>query len=65
MNAFLLVALREKIARLDLDSRNEMETLPIFNLKNIIAIEFDLQTNCVYWADIINDTIGVSLIFSH
>ena len=27
-------------------------------LKNVIAIEFDLKNRCLYWADIVNDTIG-------
>lgn len=56
--AFLLVAQRDKIARISLDTDNMFETLPIFGLKNVIAIDFDMRNNCVYWADIINDTIG-------
>lgn len=27
-------------------------------MKNVIAIEFDIRNNCLYWADIVNDTIG-------
>lgn len=35
-----------------------MEELPVHNLKNVIAIDFDMKNNCVYWADIVSDTIG-------
>lgn len=57
---FLLVAEREKIARYDLVNDN-WEELPITGLKNVIAIEYDIRTQCVYWADIVNDTIAVSV----
>ena len=60
---FLLVAQRDKIARISLGVDSSFEKLPIFGLKNVIAIEFDMANNCVYWADIINDTIGVSTLF--
>lgn len=32
--------------------------LPIRNLKNVIAIDFDMHNNCVYWADIVSDMIS-------
>ncbi|ERL95566.1 sortilin-related receptor [Dendroctonus ponderosae] len=54
---FLLFALRENISRYNLVS-NTLEPLPIKNLKNVIAVEFDMSTNCVYWADINLDTIN-------
>lgn len=54
---FLLVAQREHITRIDL-VEHKMETLPVHDLKNVIAIEFDMKNNCLYWADIVNDTIG-------
>lgn len=57
MPEFLLVAQREHISRINLvDER--LEKLPVHGLKNVIAIEFDLKNNCLYWADIVNDTIG-------
>jgi hypothetical protein len=58
---FLLVAQQDKIARINLDADGTREQLPIFGLRNVIAIEFDMHNNCVYWADIINDSIGVSI----
>ncbi|KAG7199404.1 hypothetical protein KM043_014034 [Ampulex compressa] len=54
---FLLVAQREHISRIDL-VEGKAEILPVQDLKNVIAIEFDLKNNCLYWADIMNDTIG-------
>uniref|UniRef100_A0A1Y1LMI9 Sortilin-related receptor n=1 Tax=Photinus pyralis TaxID=7054 RepID=A0A1Y1LMI9_PHOPY len=54
---FLLFALRDRIGRYDL-LNHKLEHLPIQNLKNVIAIDFDMKNNCVYWADIVTDTIG-------
>ncbi|XP_052861860.1 sortilin-related receptor-like [Anopheles cruzii] len=60
MNEFLIVAQREKISRIDLrpDGTEERLDLAIEGLKNVIAIEFDLKRNCVFWADIMTDVIG-------
>lgn len=57
---FLLVAQREQITRIDLRHgvSYKMEMLPVHNLKNVIALEFDMNSNCLFWADIVNDTIG-------
>lgn len=54
---FLLFAHRDKISRLDLIT-NQVEDLPIVDLKNVIALDFDMKNNCVYWADIVLDTIN-------
>lgn len=54
---FLLVAQREHISRIDL-VEEKLVKLPVHDLKNVIAIEFDMRNNCLYWADIVNDTIG-------
>nr|CAD7598454.1 unnamed protein product [Timema genevievae] len=55
---FLIVAQRQRIIRVDLEDP-KLEILPISqNLQNVIAIEFDMRNNCVYWADIVNDTIS-------
>lgn len=54
---FLLFAQREVISRYNLVT-GVMEPLPIKNLKNVIAIDFDMENNCVYWADINLDTIN-------
>ncbi|XP_043284191.1 sortilin-related receptor-like isoform X2 [Venturia canescens] len=54
---FLLVAQREHISRIDLGDQT-LARLPVRGLKNVIAIEFDMKNKCLFWADIVNDTIG-------
>lgn len=54
---FLVVARRDKISRINL-ADGVTEEFPITGLKNVIAIDFDLKHNCVFWADIMTDTIG-------
>lgn len=56
-NDFLIVAQREKISRIEIPS-GKKQVLPISGLKNVIAIEFDIKHNCVFWADILTDEIG-------
>lgn len=54
---FLIVAQRERINRIGLHN-NELVEIPVHGLRNVIAIDFDLKNNCLYWADIVTDTIG-------
>ncbi|XP_050528252.1 sortilin-related receptor-like isoform X2 [Daktulosphaira vitifoliae] len=54
---FLLVAQKERIIRLDYGEK-PFEVLPVRKLENVIAVEFDVKNNCVFWADIVTDTIG-------
>ena len=54
---FILFAQRDKIGRFNLLTATKDE-LPVSNLKNVIAIDFDMQNNCVFWADIVEDNIG-------
>lgn len=56
-NEFLVVAQRDKISRINL-ADGVKEIFPVTGLKNVIAIDFDLKNNCVFWADIMTDTIG-------
>lgn len=56
-NDFLIVAQRDKISRIEIPS-GKKEVLPINGLKNVIAIDFDMKHNCVFWADIMTDEIG-------
>ncbi|XP_076622054.1 sortilin-related receptor [Colletes latitarsis] len=57
VSEILLVAQREHISRISL-VEEKLEKLPVHGIKNVIAIEFDMKNNCLYWADIVNDTIG-------
>lgn len=53
---FMLVALGNKIARIDLSENTTI--YPVVNERNIVAIEFDIKNNCIYWADIELDKIS-------
>ncbi|XP_039293247.1 sortilin-related receptor-like [Nilaparvata lugens] len=53
---FLLVAQKTRIVRYDL-SNLRAEPLPLPRMKNVVAIEFDVENDCVYWADISNSSI--------
>lgn len=55
---FILVAQKDRILRLSLNNKS-YEVLPVRKLENVIAVEFDMKNNCVFWADIVTDTIGV------
>lgn len=54
---FLIVAQRDVISRINL-LNGKREALPIQGLRNVIAIDFDLKHNCIFWADIVSDVIG-------
>ncbi|XP_046384175.1 sortilin-related receptor-like isoform X2 [Ischnura elegans] len=54
---FILNAQSKKIVRIGLEDR-KLQFLPVDNLKNAVAVEFDLRNNCVYWADINYHVIG-------
>jgi len=55
---FMLVAQRKRIVKLDLAKPNStMEELPLIGIHNVIAMDFDSETDCVFWADIDKDRI--------
>lgn len=37
------------------------DVLPITGLQNVIAVEYDMENKCVFYADIVSDIISVSL----
>ncbi|XP_078282958.1 sortilin-related receptor isoform X2 [Rhinoraja longicauda] len=51
VNEFILYALRSSIHRYDLATGTD-EALPLQNLRGTVALDFDYENNCVYWADI-------------
>ncbi|XP_041981642.1 sortilin-related receptor-like [Aricia agestis] len=53
---FILVALRDKIARIDLFDNSTI--IPVKGQQNIVAIEYDMKNDCIYWADIELDRIS-------
>ncbi|XP_061637060.1 sortilin-related receptor isoform X1 [Phyllopteryx taeniolatus] len=55
-NEFILYAVRNSIHRYDLATAID-QVLPLVGLKEAVALDFDYDKNCLYWADILLDTI--------
>lgn len=50
---FLLVSTRQEIMRYDLvNPQAGLEPLPIQGLRMVIALDFDMENNSVYWSDV-------------
>lgn len=57
-NEFILYAVRNSIHRYDLATGTD-QALPLAGLREAVALDFDYDRNCLYWADISLDTIQV------
>lgn len=57
-NEFILYAVRNSIHRYDLATGSD-QALPLAGLREAVALDFDYDRNCLYWADISLDTIQV------
>lgn len=57
-NEFILYATRYSIHRYDLAS-GVSEELPLAGLRGAVALDFDYDHNCLYWADVTLDIIQV------
>lgn len=57
-NEFILYAVRSSIHRYDL-ATSVNQPLPLTGLREAVALDFDYERNCLYWADISLDTIQV------
>ncbi|KAM4015463.1 sortilin-related receptor [Anomaloglossus baeobatrachus] len=55
-NEFVLYAMRNAIYRHDLSS-GVSEELPLKGLRGAVALDFDYESNCLYWADVTLDII--------
>ncbi|XP_077313881.1 sortilin-related receptor [Lithobates pipiens] len=55
-NEFILYAMRNAIYRYDLSS-GVSEELPLKGLRGAVALDFDYESNCLYWADVTLDVI--------
>ncbi|CAB1348795.1 unnamed protein product, partial [Coregonus sp. 'balchen'] len=55
-NEFILYAVRNSIHRYDLATGTD-QALPLSGLREAVALDFDYERNCLYWADISLDTI--------
>ncbi len=58
-NEFILYAVRSSIHRYDLATGTD-QPLPLSGLHEAVALDFDYEKNCLYWADISLDTIQVN-----
>ena len=56
---FLLVAQRPNILRIDLRNLSHIDVLPLTQIQNVIALEFDMEDNCVIYGDIEMDKIFI------
>ncbi|XP_052472847.1 sortilin-related receptor [Carassius gibelio] len=55
-NEFILYSVRSSIHRYDLASGTD-QPLPLSGLNDAVALDFDYEKNCLYWADVSLDTI--------
>lgn len=53
-----MLAQKERIVTFNLNDPKP-QILPIDGLQNVIAVEFDMQDNCLFFADIVSDVISV------
>ncbi|XP_063907725.1 sortilin-related receptor-like isoform X2 [Zophobas morio] len=56
LQGFLLVSEKNNISKYDLITK-KLEPLPLKKLENVVTFDFDMKSNCVYWADIAFKTI--------
>ena len=56
---FLLVAKRDSVRRINLNDFSRVETLPLGKVRSVIAIDFNLKNNCIFWSDVNTDHIMV------
>ena len=56
---FLLVAQRTKIVRVDLRATDKVDYFPLDKtvIKNAIALEYDMDEDCLFYGDIVMDKI--------
>ena len=56
---FMLIAQRTKIVRIDLRDTNNVEVFPLNKnvIKNAIALEYDVEDDCLFYGDIVLDRI--------
>ena len=50
LQPFLLVSLKRNISKYNLITK-KLDSLPLKKLENVITFDFDIKSNCVYWAD--------------
>ena len=53
------MAQRPNILRIDLRNLSHVDVLPLTQIQNVIALEFDMEDNCVIYGDIEMDKIFI------
>ena len=55
---FMLISQRKTIVKMNLGNPDQdLETLPLIGISNVIAMDLDYENDCVFWADIDQDVI--------
>ena len=63
LDTFILFARLTDIRRVSLDVPQLIDvTLPLHNLSRALAVDWDSETNQIYWSDVAYDTISVAKI---
>ena len=61
LDTFILFARLTDIRRISLDVPQLIDvTLPFHNLSRALAVDWDSETNQIYWSDVYHDTISVA-----
>eukprot|EP00106_Octopus_bimaculoides_P021308 XP_014788750.1 PREDICTED: low-density lipoprotein receptor-related protein 4-like [Octopus bimaculoides] len=56
---FLLFSTKSDIRRISFDTAEMVDmVIPVGNLQNVVAVEWDSNANSVFWTDVSTDTIG-------
>lgn len=50
--AFLLFARRNDIRRISLETHHNNMVIPVSGIKNVVALDFDISDNRIYWMDV-------------
>ena len=55
----MLVAKRDSVLRINLNDFSRVETLPLGKVRSVIAMDFHVKNNCIFWSDVTTDHIMV------
>jgi len=60
---FLLVSKRDSVLRINLNDFSRVETLPLGKVRAVIAMDFNIKNNSIFWSDVTTDHIMVCNAF--
>lgn len=70
---FMLLARRKSVVRLDLadievdsvqTANSRLFNLPLIGVENVVALEFDMENNCLFWSDIASNSVRMQCLNS-